>query len=264
MIYDLKAEGRDLTTHANPICRGSPQRHRDRRGAFGLLERHDLDFIPRGLRVWVPKRMIPRLGALSVVSIRAKRTQFLASRAAGGQSIMQNEPNSPAGREPRERATGGAACTNKPNLGRPPGRPGPGGRNGQNEPNLAGRAGPQRAKCAKQSQKAGVGRQLYKQSQFCQSDAKGQVLCRKRLMVNWTGRGPWRNKANSRSYGKGRGLRAAVVQTNPISATRGGRRPGVLYKQTQFQAVGRLDPGPVVPNKAKLGRTGACGQRHSS
>jgi hypothetical protein len=30
-----------------------------------------------GLRVWVPKRIIPRLGALSVVSVRAKQSQFL-------------------------------------------------------------------------------------------------------------------------------------------------------------------------------------------
>jgi hypothetical protein len=35
-----------------------------------------LGFILRGLRVWVPKRMIPHLGALSVVSIRVKQSQF--------------------------------------------------------------------------------------------------------------------------------------------------------------------------------------------
>jgi hypothetical protein len=69
-----------MRTRGNPSCRGSPQRHRDRRGGFGLLQKHDLDFILRGLRVWVPKRIILPLGALSVVSNHAKQSQTWASR----------------------------------------------------------------------------------------------------------------------------------------------------------------------------------------
>jgi hypothetical protein len=114
MIYDLKAEGRDLTTRAGPICRGSPQRHRDRRGAFGLLERHDLDFILRGLRAWVPKRIIPRLGALSVVNTRAKQTQFLASRAAGAGRLCKTNPISPPGGNPESGPPAGLLIQTNP------------------------------------------------------------------------------------------------------------------------------------------------------
>ncbi len=65
MIYDLKAEGRVMSRRANPICRGSPQRHRAHRGGFGFLQEHDLDFILR----------------VSVVNFRAKQSQFGRCRA---------------------------------------------------------------------------------------------------------------------------------------------------------------------------------------
>jgi hypothetical protein len=37
-------------------------------------------FLPRGVSVWVPKRIIPRLGALSVVGMRTKQGQFPPGR----------------------------------------------------------------------------------------------------------------------------------------------------------------------------------------
>jgi hypothetical protein len=45
-------------------------------GSLRLVGPMWLDLPLPGLRVWVPKRIIPRLGALTVVSVRAKRTQF--------------------------------------------------------------------------------------------------------------------------------------------------------------------------------------------
>jgi hypothetical protein len=42
-----------MIRRANPICRGSPQRHRDHRGGLSFLEIHDLDLILRALRVSV-------------------------------------------------------------------------------------------------------------------------------------------------------------------------------------------------------------------
>jgi hypothetical protein len=54
-----------MTTQIKPILRGSRQRHREPRGSLGLLDRHDSDFILRGLRI-------------SVVTILAKQSQTWA------------------------------------------------------------------------------------------------------------------------------------------------------------------------------------------
>jgi hypothetical protein len=86
----------------NPIYRGSPQRHRDRRGGSGLLQRHALDFILRGLRV-------------SVASIRAKQSQCPATpggpRPGGGRpECCTNKPNSCAHADPEIGAPGREDC----------------------------------------------------------------------------------------------------------------------------------------------------------
>ncbi len=94
-----------MRTHGNPICRGSPLRHRDHRGGLSFFETHDFDFILRVLRVWVPKRIIPRLGALSVVRILAKQSQTRASWGIWGtgrrrdehRANAPNKPNLPGG-----------------------------------------------------------------------------------------------------------------------------------------------------------------------
>jgi hypothetical protein len=70
----------------NQISRDSPRRHRDRRGGLRLLERHDHDFILRGLRV-------------SVVQIRAKQSQtwahwgiWVVCRCLGRSRLCQTNP----------------------------------------------------------------------------------------------------------------------------------------------------------------------------
>jgi len=71
MIDDSRTEGEDMETRVGPKPESPPL---TRQMCFGL--------ILRALRVWVPKRIIPRLGALSVVTIRAKQSQ---EAVAGGQ-----------------------------------------------------------------------------------------------------------------------------------------------------------------------------------
>jgi hypothetical protein len=94
MLYDLKAGTRVVTTRADPICRDSPQRHRDHRGALISLERHDLDFILRALGV-------------SVVDIHANKAKRRLS-VAGRQLYKQSQfPATPGGTGPQGRATQG-------------------------------------------------------------------------------------------------------------------------------------------------------------
>jgi hypothetical protein len=67
------------------------------------------------LRVWVPKRIIPRLGALSVVSIYAKRTQFSEVKCA---KQSQFGPGSQTGARVAGRARRGTTAPNKANSRR--------------------------------------------------------------------------------------------------------------------------------------------------
>ncbi len=97
-----------------------------------LVRQTGLGVILRALRVWVPKRTIPRLGALSVVNIRAKRTQFFDC----GLRIADRGLRTALRRDacPAVHCLGAAraGCTNKPNWPEPI---------VQNEPNSA-RLGP--------------------------------------------------------------------------------------------------------------------------
>ncbi len=144
MIYDWKAEGRDMRTSATPKPESPPLAGQTCHG-----------FLLRGLRVWVPKRIIPRLGALSVVTIRAKRAQWAGANHAKRTQSRQGR----AGRGLRD--VGRAA-------------------NAQNEPNLPGGAG-RPSPAPRPSGLAPVGSDYAKQSQPWENWgrwARAGIVCR--------------------------------------------------------------------------------------
>jgi hypothetical protein len=99
------------------------------------------------------------------------------------------------------------------------------------------------------------GAKSAKRSQFPRKRPEGQVLCRKRVMVNWTGKRLWRNKANFRM---GRPVRGparlpvppvgSLVQTKPILAGPGRRSTSLRTKEEE---VGRGRPTHEEGNRAK-------------
>jgi hypothetical protein len=172
----------------NPISGGSPQRHRDHRGGLGFLDKQDLDFILRVLRV-------------SVVSNRAKRTQLCETnpilrlrisdcglaadlRGATNRAKRTQFRVVPGGTRPGGRRRKGQM--RKTNPISPVGR-GPGGRNVQNEPN------------------------------FRPARLRGTFDCAKQTQFPATPRG---------TRPQGRGTRRQMCKTNPISGYAGGTRPG--------------------------------------
>jgi hypothetical protein len=146
----------------------------------------------------------------------------------------------------------------------------------------AARGAVARAKCAKRTQNAadGQGRpsprpqaltlppgrgNRAKQSQFVPERNGRQVVCRKRVMVNWTCQGPGKNKANFGAEGRGQGpaglpaLRVGlVVQTNPICCRRAWKtipKAGGLEAATP-QGQSRQTRRP----RQKSGRQEICGK----
>ena len=152
MIYDLKAGRREMRTHGNPICRGSPQRHRDHRDGPKPVQKAALT-----------------LCTLCLCGEHLCKTNPIRSRTGRG-AIAPNKPNCPkrgteAASAGRLRPRRGEMCKTKPI----PGHAGGAGDEGQmreTKPNqgelgylgdrtVAGRA---QGKCAKQTQFARRGR----------------------------------------------------------------------------------------------------------
>jgi hypothetical protein len=259
-----------MWTRGDPTCRDSPQRQRDHRGGSSFLEAYDLDFILRALCVWVPKRIIPRLGALSVVNIRAttprcpvsfrqqtqtwapwgiwgtrcgspskcaKQTQFPARHVADASPPFQAE----AYRAKQRQAwatwsiwgTASRVLYKQTQFG--------------GTPAAACRLGPARAGCTNKPKSAGSRRgSPYKQTQFALAGWAGEAVvgayCAKQTQF---GPGPCEGQI---LYGKGvmvdytcRGLRQNKANSRrgrAILPRRSPLRPlarvSRLYKQTQF------------------------------
>jgi hypothetical protein len=155
---------------------------------------------------------------------------------------VRNEPNS---RHQWKKSGGDAQptksrlCETKPNLGEL-GYPGTGA---LGEPSMRNKANPLRRH----------GRPLpghrwdflSKQSQLAAARREGQVLYGKRVMVNWTGKGWRRNKANSSIADCGLGVenrraasgpRGPIVPNKPNSEEGTGRGRGDCAKQSQTWA----------------------------
>jgi hypothetical protein len=103
---------------------------------------------------------------------------------------------------------------------------------------------------------------LYKQSQLPKAMARGQVLCGKRVMVNWTSHGHRQNKANCPKRGTEAVFRLRIGDCGPRS------QPGVttlriggLCKTNPICRGARSRPGGYLsPAKMRVRLPAACGQ----